>query len=207
MSKPELDIIKSPEGQRMLQMVTEGFYNRSFIGLWLFEVIGREYDDMAKWSKELIYEAFPQTCTWSITIWEFMYGFEPDDTLSLEYRRQRILAKKLQRPPVNPASIEAVVTALTGCPASITEDISQYKFIIKIENPNGIVYDGKEMLRAVKQQKPSHLTVILEQESAETILIEEHIYMMQIGRLTKLSTNWRLGNTPFTSQGTEVQIK
>jgi hypothetical protein len=48
------EILKSPSAQRFRQMVTAGFYDRSRLGLWLYEVIGREYDDMERWIAELI---------------------------------------------------------------------------------------------------------------------------------------------------------
>ena len=109
MSDLRREIIKSPEAERFLQMITKDFYNNSRTGLWMFESIGREYDDMAKWSRELKYETRPQTCTWSISIWEFIYDIESDENLPLEYRRQQILAKRLSRPPINPARIEFVL--------------------------------------------------------------------------------------------------
>ena len=68
MSKPELNIIHSPEAETFLRMVTKGFYDRSYIGLWLFEVMGREWDEMRSWSENLKSEIFVQTCTWSIGI-------------------------------------------------------------------------------------------------------------------------------------------
>ena len=49
MSKPDLDITRSPEAQMFLRSVTDGFYNRSYLALWLYEVIGREWDEMAGW--------------------------------------------------------------------------------------------------------------------------------------------------------------
>lgn len=159
MTKPDLDIIKSPEAARMLQMVTQGFYDRSYIGLWLFEVIGREYDGMAEWARTLRLEAFPQTCTWSIDIWDFVYGYEPDNTLPLSFRRQRILSKKLQRPPINPAHIEAVLSALTGCPVHITENVAPYTFKVEIDESGGQIVDYKAVDRTLREIKPSHLSV------------------------------------------------
>ena len=89
MSKPDLDtIIQSPEAETFLGMVTKGFYSNSYTGLWMYEVIGREWDEMRGWAEELQNEIHPQTCTWSVAIWEWVYGIEPDETLPLEYRRQ-----------------------------------------------------------------------------------------------------------------------
>ena len=54
MSKPDLDtIIQSPEAETFLGMVTKGFYSNSYTGLWMYEVIGREWDEMRGWAEEL----------------------------------------------------------------------------------------------------------------------------------------------------------
>ena len=80
MSKPDLDIIHSPEAETFLRMVTKGFYDNSYIGLWMYEVIGREWDEMRAWAEGLKTEINPQTCTWSVAIWEWVYGIESDET-------------------------------------------------------------------------------------------------------------------------------
>lgn len=159
MSKSELNIITSPSAKRMLRTVTEGFYDRSRIGLWMFEVIGREYDDMAKWSEELKYEAFPQTATWSISIWEFIYGFEPDDTLPLDFRRGRILSKRLQHPPINPARIEAILSALVGVPVEVIENVAPYTFRVIVDETEIPAVNLNQMFRLLRQIKPSHLAI------------------------------------------------
>ena len=157
MTNPDLTIIQSPEAERMRRMVTEGFYDRSRIGLWMFEIIGREYDDMAEWARALRNECFPQTCTWSIAIWEFVYGIEPDDSLSLEYRRSRILTRKLQQPPINPARIEAALSALSGCPVSIIDPIAPYTFRVVVDESNAVADHGIWQ-RFLREIKPSHLS-------------------------------------------------
>ncbi|MCL2215384.1 MAG: YmfQ family protein [Defluviitaleaceae bacterium] len=161
-----LDIIKSPEAEIMRRMVTYGFYDSSRIALWMMEVIGREYDDMARWSRELKYEIFPQTCTWSLPIWEWVYGFVPDDTLSLEFRRGRILAHRLTHPPINPARIEAALSALTGTPVHITEFVTPYTFRVDVDESSlwdggtttGDIFDHQQALRQLRRMKPSHLS-------------------------------------------------
>lgn len=169
MNKPDLNIIKSPEAERMLQMVTQGFYNRSFMGLWMFEVIGREYDEMTEWSELLKYEIFPQTCTWSIPIWEWVYEIKPDDTLTLEYRRQRIMAKRLSHPPINPDRIGAVLSALAGCPVTITDPIAPYMFRVIMDESEHTIFSHAAVLKLLRTIKPSHLSF-----RCEVIIIREY---------------------------------
>jgi uncharacterized protein YmfQ (DUF2313 family) len=180
MDRPNLDIIKSPAAERMRQMVTAGFYDRSRIGLWLFEVMGQEYDDMAKWAQELRYEAFPQTCTWSITFWEFVYGYEPDDNLTLEQRRARLLAHVWSHPPINPARIEEALSLLTGTAVRIIENVAPYTFRVVFDESGLHDVDWKSpdyrsALLHLRRIKPSHLSFnaesIVENELVEIVLM------------------------------------
>ena len=159
MNKPDLDIITSPQAERMRTMVTSGFYDRSRIGLWLYEAIGREYDEMAGWADTVHLEAFPQTCTWSIGIWEWIYGIEPDDALPMDFRRGRILSKRLQQPPINPARIEAILSALVGVPVEITEGVSPYTFKVTVDEAGMPATNLSQMYRLLREIKPSHLSV------------------------------------------------
>lgn len=161
MSKPSLDIIRSPTAEEMLRMVTRGFYDRSYIALWLFEVIGREYDDMAAWSRELKREIFIQTCTWSIGVWEWVYGVSSNPGLTTEQRRAQILARQLRRPPINPAQIEGVISAFTGCPARITDPVKPYTLSLEINESNAqFPVDYRAARELLNQIKPSHLAAV-----------------------------------------------
>jgi len=144
----------------MRQMVTAGFYDRSRLALWMFEAIGREYDDMALWARELRYEAFPQTCTWGIEIWEFAYGIETDGSFPLEFRRQRVLSKRLQRPPINPGRIEEALRLLTGCQVKVTENVGPYKVRVEVDGSGGVPYDTNEASRVLRRIKPSHISFV-----------------------------------------------
>jgi len=158
MNKPDLNIITSESAERMRQAVTAGFYDRSELALWLFEVMGREYDEMGDWAKDLRKEAFIPTCTWSITIWEELYGIPSDDTLPLQFRRERLMAKELSRPPANPARIEAMLSALTGEDVIINENVAPYTFGVVVGETEKTIYDYRLALRMLRQVKPSHLS-------------------------------------------------
>ncbi len=158
MSKPDLNIISSPSAERMRRMVTEGFYDRSRIGLWMFEVMGREYDDMALWAQTIYLEAFPQTCTWSIAIWEWLYGIASDDSLTLEARRRQLLTKKLRRQAISPARIETMLSALTGVPVALQENIAPYTFAVRLDESALAASNLDKMYSLLRAIKPSHLS-------------------------------------------------
>lgn len=197
MSKPSLNIIRSPTAEEMLRMVSQGFYDRSYIALWIFEVIGREYDDMSAWAQELKREIFIQTCTWSVGIWEWVYGISTNPQLTLEQRRAQILAQQLRRPPINPAQIESVISAFTGCPVKITDPEKPYTFALEINESNAkFPVDYKAARELLNQIKPSHLAAVWSTIiSAEYSVTDydagttaEIIYDFQIGDETPIIT-------------------
>lgn len=163
MSRPDLEgIIRSPSAETFLRMVTKGFYDNSYMGLWMYEVIGREWDEMRAWADGLKEEINPQTCTWSIGIWEWVYGFEPDDSLQLEYRRQRIMSKVIGTRPINPEAIRRGVEKITNCDVDIRDFAAPYRFALTIHMPEDrdiFLYDSvREYVRTVK---PSHLAAFI----------------------------------------------
>lgn len=201
--KPELDgIIRSPEAERFLRMVTKGFYDNSYIGLWMYEVIGREWDEMRAWAEQLRTEIFPQTCTWSIAIWEWVYGFEPDDSLTLERRRQRILSKIFGAKPVNPEVIRRGVEALTGGNVEIEDFTGPYRFDITIHTKEGSLnpMQTKEAADYIRMVKPAHLAVGMAEEARRefrhTILFRQAAFCM-----TKISADY-----PNTKQSAEISL-
>lgn len=154
----DLSILNSPAGLRMLQMVTAGFYDRSRIAQWIYETIGREWDTMSEWSKELHNEIFPQTCTWSIGTWEILYGLESIEEDSLQLRRQRLMAKAFYNAPINPEVIRQGVAILTGCNSVTVEDfVAPYTFYVTVNHTNHVENTG-DIWRFIYQIKPSHLS-------------------------------------------------
>lgn len=190
MSKPDLDnIITSQEAEAFLQMVTKGFYSNSFMGLWIYEVIGREWDEMRAWAEGMKEEIHPQTCTWSIPIWEWVYGFEPGDTMQLEYRRQRILAKIVAVKPINPEIIRRGVAALIGAePENVEVDskAGPYRFDVII-HPTDAPFPYNRIAPYIREIKPSHLRFEAAVETKVDITIE-------------IDTQWNLLGFGLTGQ-------
>lgn len=163
MSRPDIgSIVHSPSAETFLRMVTKGFYDNSYTGLWMYEVIGREWDEMRQWAEGLKNEIHPQTCTWSIGIWEWVYGFERDETLSLESRRQRILAKVISTRPINPEAIRHGVAKITGCDVDIKDFAGPYRFSLTIHMPEeGETLPYKSVREYIRTVKPAHLAAFL----------------------------------------------
>ncbi|MDR3149824.1 MAG: YmfQ family protein, partial [Oscillospiraceae bacterium] len=167
MDKPELNILHSPSAKEMLKMVTAGFYDKSYIALWLYEVIGREWDEVKGWASNLIFESIPEYATWSIAIWEDAYGIVPDDSLPLEIRRANLKARRIIRAPITPGFVEQVLNALTGLEVHVTENVGTYTFrvdIIDTANRHGSI-DIAKVTAKLREIKQSHSSFELISES------------------------------------------
>lgn len=192
MSKPDLleGIIRSPSAKIFLRMVTKGFYDNSYIGLWMYEVIGREWDEMRRWAEGLKDEINPQTCTWSIGIWEWVYGIETNESLPIEYRRQRILAKIIGVRPINPEIIRRGVAALIGGEldeVEVNDFVGPYRFEVILHPSGKSPFPYIKIFEYVREIKPSHLAFEAAVETKVDIKIE-------------IDTSWNLVGFGLTGQ-------
>lgn len=67
MTDEELELFPTSESAlKMLSYVTPGFYDKSYVGKWMFQVMGLEYDKALKLAEELPEQFFPETATWGL---------------------------------------------------------------------------------------------------------------------------------------------
>ena len=114
----------------MMQTVTgNGFYDHSYIGKWLFQVMGMEIEDAKKHIRELPEQAFPQSATWGIGYQEKKYGIPENTGKSLEERRNQILLQKTFHAPMNPAFLERQAGLIVGHDRiKVIENVAPYVF-------------------------------------------------------------------------------
>ena len=87
MDNIELDHFPTSESaQRMMSRVSP-IYGDSYVGKWIFQVMGIEIDEARRIIGSLRDQCFLDRTTWGIRFWEQRYGIEPDESLSLEDRR------------------------------------------------------------------------------------------------------------------------
>lgn len=147
----------SPSAVRMLSRISP-IYERSYVGKWIFQVMGLEVDGIRGRFEELRAQAFPETATWGLTYWEQRYGITPADNQTIEERRRAVLAKRGLREPMNPAKMEQIIEMISGCTAHVTENTAPYTFTVEVEtNPALGAFDFDAVFSKLKRIKPSHL--------------------------------------------------
>lgn len=158
MSKDSFDIEHFPTNPAALRMMSRisPIYDRSYVGKWIFEVMGADMGDVRLRFEELRAQAFPETATWGLMYWEQRYGLPVGSGLSdIEARRRRVLGRRKARAPMNPKRVEHILSELTGREVVITENVADYTFGVEIR-PGDNAIDIGEAMRRLKQIKPSH---------------------------------------------------
>lgn len=157
----------SQSAQNMLATVTPGFYDQSYVGKWLYQVMGLEFDEAERLiAEELPLQFFPETATWGLMYHELKWGLPVRDYLSYDERRKLIYEKRDQRAPMTPYRIETMLANVTDFWANIADIHDGGKYGYKVSHPNTFIAvfvgDGSLNTKAVKRLldsvKQSHTT-------------------------------------------------
>lgn len=157
----------SQSAQNMLATVTPGFYDQSYVGKWLYQVMGLEFDEAERLiAEELPLQFFPETATWGLMYHELKWGLPVRDYLSYDERRKLIYEKRDQRAPMTPYRMETMLANVTGFWANIADIHDGGKYGYKVSHPNAFIAvfvgDGSLNTKAVKRlldsAKQSHTT-------------------------------------------------
>lgn len=124
----------SETAKKMLGYITgNGFYDNSYVGKWIFQVMGEEMDDARAIIDELPLQAFVETATWGLRYHEEKYGLPIRENLSPDERRKIILEKRDLKAPMSPWRMEKIISGILGCTVDVV-DINEPGS--KISHPN-----------------------------------------------------------------------
>lgn len=163
------DIENFPESEsakRMLGCVTRGFYDKSYVAKWMFEVMGREYDTARELIEDLPKQFFPETATWGLAYHEIKWGLPVMRYLTYEERRKIIYQKRDFKAPMTPYRMETYLSAITGFKVTVADvhDPGEFNFHPPHPNVFQVTFVGegrldvKEAYKAVEEIKQSHTT-------------------------------------------------
>ena len=120
----DFDLVNFPTSEsakRQLSYVSEGFYEKSYVGKWLFQVMGMEYDEARKLVEELPYQMFPETATWGLKYHELKWQLPVRENLSYEERRKVIYQKRDSKTSMTPYRMERYLESITGLKVYVTD--------------------------------------------------------------------------------------
>lgn len=121
----------SASARRMLSYVSEGFYDKSYVGKWIYQAMGLEYDAALEIVEDFPNQFFPETATWGLAYHEVKWGLPVRENLSYEDRRRLIYLKRDCRAPMTPYRMEEYLKEATGFAVRIADvnDPGEYGFI------------------------------------------------------------------------------
>ena len=200
-------IITSETADRMLDRVSP-IYDNSYVGLWMFEAIGREYDKAWYIVRTLPDQLFPETVTWAIELWERRYGIVPQPSQTLEERRAAILAARTIPAPFTPAVLEKFIYNLTGRTSEIVSYVRPYTFGVYIENTEGMRdADLAAIATYINKNKHSHMSYdLVFQASARIVVGVETGYWRFPYRMTGTANAGQLPQANILFEESEGQI-
>ena len=169
----EFDLLNFPTSEsakRQISYVSERFYENSYVGKWLFQVMGMEYDEARKLVEELPGQMFPETATWGLKYHELKWQLPVRENLSYEERRKLIYQKRDVKTPMTPYHMERYLESITGLKVHVADVHDLGEFSNGFSHPNmfrvTIIGDSTLDLAAVKniidRHKQSHTVYNIE---------------------------------------------
>lgn len=127
------EILTNKKAQEIIDWVSQ-IYGNSYVGLWFYQAIGSVLGPVCDTSNQLMLETSPATTSLLISYYEAEYGIQGDPTMTLEQRRNTVIAAMRSKGACTPARLaNAVSAALGGIPVGIIEFDGQKMDFIDID--------------------------------------------------------------------------
>lgn len=126
-------ILTNEKAQEIIDYVSQ-IYGNSYVGLWLFQTIGSVLGPLTDTSDQLMLETSPATSNLLLPYFENEYGIQADPTMTLEQRREVVVAAMRSKGACTPARLaDSVSAALGGAPVEIIEYAGDKLIFTEIE--------------------------------------------------------------------------
>ena len=150
----------SPSALKMLRAVSNGFYDDSYVGKWIYQVMGAELDATSEKTSTLADQAFLDAATWGLCYWELLVGIPVREDLTYEERRILIRERIDNRHPISPGWLSQYLTKLTGRDCVATWNSGTYTFSVRIGSGSQM-FDVAIVKKRLNIVKPAHLSYAL----------------------------------------------
>lgn len=146
--------------KRMMSYITgSGFYDKSYVAKWIFQVIGMEWEDARKiLEDQLPLQILPETATWGLAYHEQKYHLEGAG--SLEERRRAVIKKETEVMPFIPETVKRSLSNLYGINLEcieIEEDAGPFTFRVIYQETDDTNIPADDSRKYITKIKPSHL--------------------------------------------------
>lgn len=147
-------ILTNPLAQEIIDWVSP-IYGNSYVALWIYQSIGSALSRVQEIAEALRTETNPISSVLLLDMWEKEYGIPVNNSMTVEQRQARLLAKLLSRGPCNPHRLAASISAaLGGVEVDIEENIAPNTFLVNIR---AVVDDIAPAVAVIERKKPAHL--------------------------------------------------
>lgn len=161
----------SESAKKMLSYVSDGFYDNSYVGKWIYQVMGQEYDTAYEMVESLPDQLFPETATWGLMFHELKWGLPVKNDVSVEERRKLIYQKRDDRRSTTPYQMESALSNAYACNVTVSdihdpgadgyvpEHPNIFRVLVKTE---GERLDTDAITQKIKSIKQSHTVFQIE---------------------------------------------
>ena len=174
-------ILTNPTAQEIIDYVSQ-IYGESYVGLWVYQVIGLVMGEVLAFAEDLRKEAQPGTAVLLLDQWERHYGIVPDDSMTPAQRQARLMRHTSNRSPASPARLAAAVAGYLGFAVTIEENTADNTFTVVLLDGTADLEPVEELL---KPMKPAHLIMTL------------HFQYLLIKEIHEEMTLTEMNNTPL----------
>lgn len=155
------EILTNEKAQELIDYVSQ-IYGNSYVGLWFFQAIGTVLGPIYDMSEQLRYETSPATANLLLPYFEAQYGIQADPSMTLDQRREVVVAAMRSKGACTPARLaDSVSAALGGVPVEIIEYAGNSLVFTEIE----AIVNG-----ATTGQEPDGATSITNEEIDDMVL-------------------------------------
>ncbi|MNP39251.1 hypothetical protein D3C76_1328190 [compost metagenome] len=138
---------------------------------------------------------------------ESMLGIQADPTTeTLDFRRKRLVNRYSTKPPFTFRYLQQRLDYLVGSRRAIAS-VYELNFILTVTMGIDDAALFREVQLTIHSMIPANLVYLQRTSIMDRISLREGIRSKTLTRQTRLSTNWRLGSTPFSVIEPEVVVK